>query len=113
MKRADKKNNIEYKKNCEESSTSSKLEIDTMENECNIHTSNHESKKDYILNVVMWDNNLKGQYHESDTAPLAKLSLDNHLKTVKEIEKKKTKGDKRLDEPYTQVLSNDFDEALN
>ena len=76
-----------------------------MENECNIHTSNHESKKDYILNVVMWD--------EIDNEPLAKLSLDNHLKAVKEIEKKKTKGDKRLDEPYTQVLSNDFDEALN
>lgn len=55
---------------------------------------------------------MKGKSNETDTTTLEKISLDKNLKSAKEIEKKEKQGDNKLDEPYTQTLSNDSDEAL-
>ena len=84
-----------------------------MEHECNLQTNKYESKKYSTLNVDMWDNTMIGQYNKTDTDTLEKLSLDRNFKTVKEIEKKEKQGDNKLDELYTQALSNDSDEVFN
>ena len=60
-------NNIEYKKIFEEPYTSRKLRKDTMKHEYTLQTSKHDSKKDYTLNVDIWDNNMKCQYNIVDT----------------------------------------------
>ena len=83
-------NMVKYKKNCEEPSTSRKLEIDTLEHNCTLQTSKYESKKDSTLNVDMLDTNMIGQSNKTDTDTLKKISLDKILKDSKEMENYQT-----------------------